>query len=73
LIMAFPVKKDNAVAAHIAVAFTLILSIVFFIVGIRRGNALVIAMAVITFICFDLYVLNFILRKKQRDENRQSV
>ncbi len=73
LVMAFPVKKNNALVSHIAVVLTLILSIVFFIVGIRRDNYIVIAMAVITFICFDLYVLNFILRKKQREENRQSV
>ena len=73
LIMAFPVKKENSTVAHIAVAFTLLLSIVFFIVGIRRDNILVIVMAVITFLCFDLYVLNFILRKKQRQENQQSV
>jgi hypothetical protein len=73
LALAIPTKNEKHTAAHIAVGLTLIASVAFLIVGIRRGNALVIAMGVITFICFDLYVLNFILRKKQREETRQTV
>ncbi len=73
LVLAIPTKNEKHVAAHIAVALTLITSVTFLIVGIRRGNALVIAMGVITFICFDLYVLNFILRKKRREEAKQTV
>jgi len=73
LALAIPTKKENHIAAHIAVALTLIASVTFLIVGIRRGNALVIAMGVFTFICFDLYVLNFILRKKQREKTKQTV
>lgn len=69
-ILSFPTKKDNHTAAHIAVGLTLVASITFLIIGIRRGNATVIGMGVITFICFDLYILNFILRKKQRDAEK---
>lgn len=73
LALSFPVKNENHVMAHIAVALTLISSVTFIIIGIRRGNALVIGMGVITFICLDLYLLNFILRKKQREaENSKS-
>ena len=67
LALSFPVKNENHVMAHIGVALTLITSVSFIIIGIRRGNALVIGMGIITFICFDLYMLNFILRKKQRE------
>ncbi|MCX7878711.1 MAG: hypothetical protein N2510_08760 [Ignavibacteria bacterium] len=65
----YPTKKENHVAAHIAVALTLIASVVFLAVGIRRSNGLVIAMGIITFICLDLYILNFFIRKKEREKN----
>ncbi len=65
-ILAFPTKNDNHVAAHIAVGLTLVASVVFLIIGFRRSNPAVIGMGIVTFACFDLYVLNFILRKKQR-------
>lgn len=67
---AIPVKNEKHVIAHIAVTLTLVASVTFLIVGIKRGNALVIAMGVISFICFDLYVLNFILRKKQKEADK---
>ena len=70
-ILSFPTKKENNVAAHIAVGLTLIASVMFLvmflIIGIRRGNAMVIGMGVVTFVCLDLYILNFILRKKQKE------
>ena len=72
LALAIPTKNGNKTIAHIAVALTLVASITFLIVGIRRGNALVIAMGVISFICFDFYILNFILRKKQKEETKQA-
>jgi hypothetical protein len=67
LAMVYPTMKENAVVAHIGVGLTLVASVAFLITGINRGNALIIAMGVITFICFDLYILNFVLRKKQKD------
>ena len=70
LALAFPTKNENHTMAHIGVALTLISAITFIIIGIRRGNAMVIGMGIITFICFDLYVLNFILRKKQRETGK---
>ncbi len=71
-ILSFPTKKENNVAAHIAVVLTLIASVMFLIIGIRRGNAMVIGMGVVTFLCFDLYILNFVLRKKQREAEKLS-
>lgn len=69
--LSFPTKNENHTAAHIAVALTLISAVTFIIIGIRRGNAMVIGMGIFTFVCLDLYVLNFILRKKQRQANKQ--
>ena len=69
-VLSFPTKKENNTAAHIAVALTLIASIAFIVIGFRRGNAMVIGMGIFTFVCFDLYVLNFILRKKQKELNK---
>lgn len=66
-ILSFPTKKENNVAAHIAVGLTLVASVMFLIIGLRRGNAMVIGMGVVTFVCLDLYILNFILRKKQKE------
>ncbi len=68
--LSFPTKKDNNVAAHIAVGLTLVASVMFLVIGIRRGNAMVIGMGVITFICLDLYIMNFILRKRQREAEK---
>ncbi len=65
LAMVYPVMKENRTVAHIAVILTLIASITFIFIGIKRGNPMVIGMGVITFACFDLYILNFILRKKK--------
>jgi hypothetical protein len=71
--LSFPTKKENNVMAHIGVGLTLIASVAFIIIGIRRGNALVIGMGIITFVCLDLYVLNFILRKKQREADKSGM
>lgn len=73
LALSFPTKKENHTMAHIGVALTLISSITFIIIGFRRSNWIVIGMGIITFLCFDLYILNFILRKKQREANKNSV
>mgnify|MGYP001371910241 CR=1 FL=1 len=68
--LSFPTKKDNHVAAHIAVGLTLIAAVTFIIIGIRRANPMVIAMGVITFLCFDIYILNFILRKRNLKQGK---
>lgn len=70
LAMVIPVKNENHKVAHIAVGLTLIAAVTFIIVGIRRGNPMVIGMGIVTFICFDVYVLNFILRKKKREQGK---
>lgn len=68
--LSFPTKKDNHIAAHIAVGLTLIAAVTFIIIGIRRANPIVIAMGVITFLCFDIYILNFILRKRNLKQGK---
>ena len=68
--LSFPTKKDNHVAAHIAVGLTLIAAVTFIIIGIRRANPMVITMGIITFLCFDLYILNFILRKRNLKQGK---
>jgi len=64
---AFPVKKENHVVTHIAVALTLLTALAFFVVGFIRGNALILIMAVISLIATILYVMDFLRRKKERD------
>lgn len=66
-ILALAAKKNNTVSEKAAIIFTLISSIAFIIMGIRRGNAMVIGMGIITFICFDYYILKFILKKNNKD------
>ncbi len=66
LILAFPVKNENHIAAHIAVALTLLTALSFIIIGILRGNAMIIVMGAVSFIAFDFYVFSFIRRKKQK-------
>ena len=70
--LSFPVKNENHTIAHIGVALTLIAAVVFILIGIQRANAMVIGMGIITFLCFDMYVLNFILRKKQKETNKDA-
>lgn len=71
--LSFPTKKENHTMAHIGVILTFIAAVAFIMIGINRGNAMVIGMGIISFIIFDLYVLNFILRKKQREAGKNSV
>lgn len=68
LLLAIPAKNENHVAAHIAVAFTLITAISFIIVGIKRGNAMIIVMGMITFTAFDMYILSFIQKRKKKKD-----
>lgn len=65
-ILAFPTKKENSVAAHIAIGLTILSSIAFYIVGFMRGNAIIIIMASVGSLSFIFYVFDFIVRKKQR-------
>jgi hypothetical protein len=69
LALAIPVKKDNSVAAHIGVSVTGLTTIMFFVVGIMRGNLIIIIMAVVTLIALIFYIADFIKRKKEREAN----
>lgn len=67
LILAFPVRKENHIAAHIAVGITGISMISFFIVGFMRSNNIILIMAVVTLISFIFYISDFLRRKKERE------
>ncbi len=69
LILAFPVRKDNHVAAHIAVGLTGLSMIIFFVVGFLRSNNIILVMAVVTLISFIFYISDFLRRKKERESN----
>jgi len=69
LALSFPVKKDNRKAAHAAVIITLLAVIAFFFAGIKRGNMIVLTMAVLTLFALVVYILDFMKRKKEREQN----
>lgn len=68
IILAFPVKNENKTAAHIAITVTLIATIMFAVTGIMRGNLIVLIMAVFTLFALYMYVMDFVRRKKEREE-----
>jgi hypothetical protein len=68
MILAFPTKKENSAAAHIAVGITGIAAVVILFRGISSGNALILIMGVATVTAFIFYIANFFIRKKMREE-----
>lgn len=68
LLLSFPVKKDNKTAAHVAVVITLISVFTFFFIGIKRGNIVVLLMAIITLFALFIYIKDFLNRKKEREQ-----
>ena len=66
--LAFPVKNENKTAAHLAVGLTLISAIVFFVIGFKRGNMIVIVMAIFTLFAFIMYIMDFMRRTKERED-----
>ena len=73
LLLSFPVKRDNKTAAHVAVIITLISVITFFFIGIKRGNIIVLLMAIITLFALFIYIKDFLNRKKEREQNSGTV
>jgi len=71
LILAVPTKKENAIAAHIAVGITGIAAVVIIYKGINSGNALILIMGVTTITAFIFYIANFFIRKKMREEEKK--
>lgn len=61
------VKKENALISHIAVGFTGLITVLFFIVGFLRSNSLILIMASITLLSLVLHIADFIKRKRERD------
>jgi general stress protein CsbA len=73
LLLMFPaVKNQNKIVTHIVVILTLLTVIAFFVTGFLRGNSLIIIMAVVSLIALILYIMDFIKRKKER-ENKQTL
>jgi hypothetical protein len=72
IFLAIPTKKENAVAAHIAVGITAIAAVVILFRGINSGNALILIMGVVTVTAFIFYVANFFIRKKMREESGEA-
>jgi len=68
LVLAFPIKNENKTAAHIGVGLTFVSAIMFFVTGFLRSNTLVLIMAVFTLFAFILYLMDFLKRKKEREE-----
>jgi Ca2+/Na+ antiporter len=71
LILSFPVKRENSVAAHIAVGLTGLSFLMFIVVGIMRMNTIIILMGVITLIALVFYISDFIKRKAEREKGEQ--
>jgi hypothetical protein len=71
LILAFPVKKENSVAAHIAIGLTGLSFLMFIIVGILRMNTIIILMGIITLIALVFYISDFMRRKAERKKGEQ--
>ena len=68
LLLSFPTKKENALAAHIGVIVTLAAAVTFWLVAFqRRSHWPVIIMGALTSIAFVLYIVSFITRKKERE------
>ncbi len=61
------VKKENALVAHIAVGFTGLISVLFYIVGFLRSNSLILVMASVTLIALVLHIVDFLKRKRERE------
>jgi len=62
------VKKENALVAHIAVGFTGLITVLFFVVGFLRSNYLILFMAFITLVSLILHIADFFKRKKEREK-----
>jgi hypothetical protein len=68
LILVFPVKKENSIAAHIAVGLTGISFLLLIIVGVLRMNSIIILMAVVTLLALVSYISDFLRRKTEREK-----
>ncbi|MBI5404032.1 MAG: hypothetical protein HY959_11580 [Ignavibacteriae bacterium] len=65
-ILAFPIKKENHIAAHIGVGLTGLAFAAFTVTGIMRSNIYIIIMAVVTLFAFIFYITDFFRRKAER-------
>jgi uncharacterized membrane protein (UPF0136 family) len=65
--LSYPVKQNNKTWTHIAVFFTAIVAIMFYIMGFQRQNTMLFVMAIITSIALVFYIMDFLRRKKERE------
>jgi len=68
-ILAFPIKKENHIAAHIGVGLTGLAFAAFTVTGILRMNIYIIIMAVVTLFALIFYISDFFRRKAEREKN----
>lgn len=64
-ILAFFVKKENHIIAHIAIAITGLSFLLFIVVGLLRHNSMIILMAIVTLLSLVFYISDFIKRKNE--------
>ena len=69
ILLSIPARKEKVVPSHIAIVLTLLTVIVFFYVGFRRDNPLVIISGLVSFICLIFYGADFAFRRKEREED----
>lgn len=67
ILLSFPTKNENHIAAHIGVVLTLIAAAAFFIVGLKRNNTFVLIMAATSLVSVILFIMGFFKRKKERE------
>jgi hypothetical protein len=68
LALSFPVKKENSIAAHIAVGLTALSFLVFTVIGVIRMNTFIILMAIVTLVALVFYISDFLKRKAEREK-----
>jgi len=65
------VKKQNPTGTHIMVMLTLLIAILFSVVGFMRANIYIIVMAVSSLIALVIYISDFIKRKREREASKK--
>jgi uncharacterized membrane protein (UPF0136 family) len=65
ILLSFPSDKGKVLALKIAFFLTLAVVVVFFYVGFRRENPVIIISAVVSLVCFIFYLSDFVFRKKE--------
>ena len=68
VLLSIPAGRDKPLAVKIATALTFIVVVVFFYIGFRRDNQIIIISGIVSLVCFVFYVSD-IVNKKNEPEN----